>query len=291
MRRAAACAVVAACALVGAAVRADAATQSVDIQFAAFGTTPLEVLPGDTVTWTNVSTRQHTVTSDVGIFGSPLLSPGDTFSWSFQDVGAYPYHCTVHAGMVGEVDVRRVTLAPLPPAALATGTRVQLVGRTADASRPVWIQRSGADGSFTTVATATPAGSGEWHTSITARATGSYRAASGTDVSETRRLLVSGRRIAVHVTRRGVRAVVRPSDPSGRVVLQQRLRERFGWWTVARKRLDFLSEVSFRVRRPARVRVVLVDRDGWTPLTISRVAVLGDASHRRHGGRRRPAVA
>ena len=55
------------------------------------------------------------------------------------------------------------------------------------------------------------------------------------------------------------------------MVLQQRLRERFGWWTVARKRFDYLSQARFVVRRHARTRAVLVDRDGWTPLAVSRV--------------------
>ena len=49
------------------------------------------------------------------------------------------------------------------------------------------------------------------------------------------------------------------------------LRERFGWWPVARARLDYRLAGAFRVQRPARVRVVLVDKDGWTPLATSRV--------------------
>jgi hypothetical protein len=98
---------------------------------------------------------------------------------------------------------------------------------------------------------------------------------SGADASETRRILVSGRHVRVRLTRHGrVAVAVRPSLPGARIVLQQRLRERFGWWTVARKRLDFLSEASFRPRRRAPVRVVLVARDGWTPLATSRVVHL-----------------
>ncbi|HEU4976964.1 MAG TPA: hypothetical protein VFT50_17885, partial [Baekduia sp.] len=48
-------------------------------------------------------------------------------------------------------------------------------------------------------------------------------------------------------------------------------RERFGWWPVRRARLDYLSEAQLRVRHGGRVRVVLVGRDGWTPLATSPV--------------------
>jgi hypothetical protein len=106
---------------------------------------------------------------------------------------------------------------------------------------------------------------------VTAVAAADYRAVSGADASQVRRLLVSDRHVVARASRGVVAVTVRPSDPYGRVMLQQRLRERFGWWPVARKRLDYLSEARFHVSRRARTRVVLVDRDGWTPLAVSRV--------------------
>jgi plastocyanin len=243
----------------------------VNIQFAQFGPSRLDVLPAETVTWTNVSARQHTVTSDTGVFGSALLSSGARFSWTFTAVGAYPYHCTVHAGMTGEIDVRRVTFDPVPTTVLQPGTPVVLSGRTADPSAPVRIERS-ADGThFTPEAAAKPTTGGEWHATIKVRATADYRATSGPDVSEIRRLLVSSSHVRVHATRAGVAVRVTPKAPYGRLMLQRRIRERFGWWPIARKRLDYVSQARFHVRRPARVRVVLVDSDGWTPLAISRV--------------------
>jgi plastocyanin len=243
----------------------------VHIEFARFGPTQLDVLPAETVVWTNVSVRQHTVTSDAGVFGSALLSNGARFTWTFAGVGAYPYHCTVHAGMIGEVDVRRVTLSPVPTAVVRPGTPVELTGRTADPSVPVRIERSTDGTHFAPAATATPTTSGDWHAKVTVRATADYRATSGTDVSEIRRLHVSSSRVHVRASRAGVAVTVAPKDPYGRVMLQRHIRERFGWWPVARKRLDYVSEARFRVRRPARVRVLLLDTDGWTPLAISRV--------------------
>ena len=245
-----------------------AAEQEVSVQFAQFAPATLDVLPGETVAWTNVSPRSHTVTADA--FASGELPPGARFTWTAAPPGAYPYHCTIHPGMTGELDVRRVTLDPLPPAAVVAGTRVELTGRTADPLAPVRVERDRGDG-FTQVAVAAASPSGDWSATVTAVATADYRAVRGADPSQVRRLLVSDRRIAVRAGRGVVAVTVRPSDPYGHVMLQQRLRERFGWWPVARKRLDYLSEARFRVHRRARTRVVLVDRDGWTPLAFSRV--------------------
>jgi plastocyanin len=274
-------------AAVAGAAPAAAATQPVTIQFSAFGPSQVDALPGDTISWTNASTRVHTVVSDTGLFGSAQLATGGAFAWTSTQTGVYAYHCSIHPSMTGEIDVRGVTLGPVPTAALVAGTKVALDGRTADPTQPVRIERSTDGTRFTTIATATPDASGDWRASVSAARTADLRAASATGVSETRRVLVSDRKVRVRRTRRGVAVSVTPSDPGGRVMLQLRLRERFGWWTVSRKRLDFLSEASFRIaRRPARARVVLVDRDGWSSLATSRVVTFG--GHGGHGGHERP---
>jgi hypothetical protein len=84
-----------------------------------------------------------------------------------------------------------------------------------------------------------------------------------------RRLLVSTRKILIRRFRDGIVATVTPADPYARVVVEQLIHERFGWWPVAQTRLDYVSQTTFRVRRRARLRVVLVDRDGWTPIVTS----------------------
>jgi hypothetical protein len=94
-------------------------------------------------------------------------------------------------------------------------------------------------------------------------------------VSGTRHLTVSDRKVLVRATRSGIAVAVIPALPYARIALQQDLRERFGWWTTALSRLDYVSRASFRVARPARVRVVLVDKDGWTALATSPVLGLG----------------
>ncbi|MGH2837077.1 MAG: plastocyanin/azurin family copper-binding protein [Thermoleophilaceae bacterium] len=246
----------------------------VDIQFQAFAPSSLDVLPGETVEWSNVSERPHTVTADDDSFDSDEIEAGDRFGVTFPAVGAYRYHCRLHAGMEGEVDVRRVTMGTLPIGLVESGERIPVDGRTADPSVPVQIERStGAD--FETVATVTPDADGTWQGEIVAEETAEYRARIGTDVSDTRDLLVSDKRVIVRA-RRGGRLSVRvvPPNPYGRIMLELRLRERFGWWPQTFKRLDYLSRASFRVNRRVRARVSLVDRDGWTRLAISPVVRL-----------------
>jgi plastocyanin len=253
---------------------AGAPAPEVSIEFAAYRPSQLDVLPGETVSWTNVSQRTHTVTSDDGLFDSGNVPGGGHFAFQFKDVGIYKYHCTIHPSITGEVDVRRVTLDLLPTAAVPVGAPVAVNGRTADPAQPVVIQRRLDGASFTTVATASPAADGTWKTTLTAGATGDYRATSGSDVSETRRLLVETRRVVVHATRAGVSVTVAPSAPYARFLVEVYLRERFGWWPVASGRVNYVSEADVRLPRPARVRIVLVDKDGWTPLATSRVLVL-----------------
>lgn len=67
----------------------------------------IEVRVGDTVTWINDDSSPHTVTSssDDSTFDSDVLRKGETFSFTFDKEGEYPYFCTLHPSMVGTVIV------------------------------------------------------------------------------------------------------------------------------------------------------------------------------------------
>ncbi len=250
------------------------APQEVSIEFSDYRPSQLDVLPGETVLWTNVSVRTHTVTSDTGLFDSDEVQSNEHFSVQFNEVGTYRYHCTIHPSITGEVDVRRVTLGLFPTAVVKVGAPVEIDGRTADPKQPVVVQRKPNGGAFTTVATVTPAADGTWKTTVKAEVTGDYRAMSGTDVSETRRLLVSSQHVIVRPTRTGVAVTVTPSAPYAKFLVETFSRERFGWYPVASGLMNYVSQADVRIKRPARVRIVLVDKDGWTPIATSTVAVL-----------------
>ncbi len=51
---------------------------------------------GTTVTWTNNDNVAHTVTSVTGVFDSSSISPGSTWSYTFNQTGTFEYGCTIH---------------------------------------------------------------------------------------------------------------------------------------------------------------------------------------------------
>lgn len=70
----------------------------------------LEIEAGTTVTWTNQSSMTHTVTSGSdrtadGTFDSGNLSQGDTFSYTFNEVGEFDYFCIPHENMTATITV------------------------------------------------------------------------------------------------------------------------------------------------------------------------------------------
>lgn len=63
----------------------------------------LKIEKGETVTWINQDTAQHTATGDS--FDSKLLKKGQSFSHTFNETGTYPYICTPHPYMKGLIIV------------------------------------------------------------------------------------------------------------------------------------------------------------------------------------------
>jgi plastocyanin len=75
------------------------------IQDFAFQPSTLTVSAGTTVTWINRDGTNHPVASDTGVFSSGTLNQGESYSYTFNQTGSYPYHCTVHPSMTGTVIV------------------------------------------------------------------------------------------------------------------------------------------------------------------------------------------
>ena len=70
-----------------------------------FSPNPVEVKVGETVTWINDDSGRHTVTSKDGVFDSGMMGKGQSFSYTFDTAGEYPYYCEPHPNMVGTVVV------------------------------------------------------------------------------------------------------------------------------------------------------------------------------------------
>jgi plastocyanin len=271
-----------------AAVLALAAPASAEVAFvtadqSSFSPSHLDLLVGDPVNWRNASAREHDIRSDAAGFDSGRVAPTASFAHVFSAVGTYPYVCTLHAGMVGEVAVHPLLLDG-PRAPVARGAPVALHVRTpAGVAEAVIEEDTG--GGFRRVAVATPrAGSGHekheaegtLHATVTPQASAFYRAADAAGASPPLRVEVTDKTsfaVKTGAVRRGtaVRVSTRPAQPRARVVLQLRLRERFGWWTVARGRLDGRSRARFLLRRRGtmRARVAVVGSDWATLLAVS----------------------
>jgi plastocyanin len=259
-----------------------AAPIDAQIGFDAVAPQHLEVLQGDTVHWTNVSVRVHTVTADDGSFDSGRITPEGTYQRTFTTLGDTPYHCVIHPFIRGDVSVNRLLLtAPAQPA--SSSRPFPLAGRAAlPAGSPVTIEADRGAG-FAPVASATVAADGSFGADIVPGATATYRAVAGADTSPPVQLLVLNRTVAVRARRArngvSVQAAVTPASPGATVVLQLFLHEHFGWWPVQRTKLGRASTVRFALRLHRRVaaRVLLTLPDGATPLAVSRTIRLGRA--------------
>lgn len=71
----------------------------------AFDPAVIDVKVGDTVTWTNKDSANHTVTSTDGSIQSGTMASGQSFSYTFETAGTFDYHCEFHANMSGKVVV------------------------------------------------------------------------------------------------------------------------------------------------------------------------------------------
>jgi plastocyanin len=283
-----------------AAALALAAPASADVAFVAveqssFSPTHLDILVGDPVNWRNASVREHDIRSDAAGFDSGRLAPSTSFAHVFAATGTYPYICTIHAGMAGDVGVHPLLLDG-PHAPVARGAPVALHVRAPDGVGEAVIEED-TGGGFRRVAVARPpAGSGHeehdeegtLHATVTPQASASYRAVGPAGTSPALRVEVTDRTsfaLRAAAVRRGtlVRVRARPAQPGARVVLQLRLRERFGWWTVVREHLDDRSRAAFLLRRrgSVRARVAVVGEDWATVLAVSRPLRVRTPNRRR----------
>ena len=253
---------------VGAAA-ADAPVRTVTIPGKAYDPPHLDVLVGTAVTWKNDDAINHTVTADEDAFSSGYVPPGGSFSFTFAKQGRYPFHCTIHKFMKGEVDVFGLVLSG-PEGPVVSGARVVFAGLAPVGSETVTLRggvaertvRARPDGSFVVA--------------VNVGAPGAYRAVTGTLVSPVVRVLV---RPLVRIAKVGdtVRARTDPARPGARAVLQSYDREHFAWRSVARGSLDARSSVRFPIPGGVdRVRVLVVGGKGWAD-AASRVVVLGPA--------------
>ena len=108
-----------------------AETKTVSMKDFKFDPKTITVNVGDTITWTNNDTAEHTAQADDGSFDSKDVGAGKSSSITFAKAGTFAYYCKYHggpngAGMSGTVVVQDATqpapAAPAPAAAAPTGS-------------------------------------------------------------------------------------------------------------------------------------------------------------------------
>jgi plastocyanin len=70
-----------------------------------FSPNPVEIKVGETVTWINDNSGRHTLTSKDVVFDSGMMGKRQSFSFTFDKAGEYPYFCEPHPNMVGTMVV------------------------------------------------------------------------------------------------------------------------------------------------------------------------------------------
>lgn len=86
-------------------------TLQVSIKDMSFKLPEMTVPQGAVVKWTNNDGVSHNVVSS-GNFQSPILANGQSWQYTFKDLGTFEYTCTLHPGMTGKIIVKPENQVP-----------------------------------------------------------------------------------------------------------------------------------------------------------------------------------
>jgi plastocyanin len=103
------------------AAPASAADARVRIVSAGFSPATVTINTNDRVTWVNRDTRNHQVVADTGAFVSPVLRPGQSYTFTFRAAGTYRYRDALEPAERGTV---RVTG---PPPSVSLGATMPII--------------------------------------------------------------------------------------------------------------------------------------------------------------------
>ena len=81
----------------------------VSIQNMQFTPPQITVAKGGSVTWTNNDSITHTVVDDLSGVGGPSsgdITPGQSYTFTFNKTGSFQYHCSIHPSMRGTIVVK-----------------------------------------------------------------------------------------------------------------------------------------------------------------------------------------
>ncbi|MEY2533299.1 MAG: hypothetical protein QOF29_1209, partial [bacterium] len=173
--------VVAALATLAGAGPAGAAPAQVSIPGRFFAPLRVEVLAGESVTWTNRDFFDHDIAADDGSFGSAAMTSRGVFAHTFTATGVHTYYCRTHPTMRGQVDVFAFALRG-PPSSVPAGRAAVLRGLAPAGTAAVTIERLEA-GAFRAVAAAAVSPTGAFRATVVPAGPVVYRAVAGAATS------------------------------------------------------------------------------------------------------------
>jgi plastocyanin len=219
------------------------ATINVKITQGAFAPASVTINTGDTVTWTNNTNGMHQVVSDDGVFVSPVLTAGQSYSFTFKAAGKYVYHDALHPALKGTTTVT----GPPPEVTLSAGTAIVTYGgsttisgkvSSGDASASVVISsRTVGSSSTQQVATVTTGTGGTFTTTVKPSMQTTYTATWKGTTSQSVTVAVRPKIAFAHYGKTRFVAKVRTATSLEGHLLYLQRNTGVGWITVKRVRL------------------------------------------------------
>jgi plastocyanin len=250
------------------------ATAATAVSITSSGFAPAEITVGasDTVTWTNNDSVNRRVVADGGAFTSPVLPPGDTWSFTFPRAGVFAYHDQLKPTQKGTVRVRPTGTRSVTITAtirqVTLGSSLELSGSiSAGAGQQVIVVAKPYQGAETRTPVLTES-DGDWSLRVRPRIRTEYHAEWGQTMSAQSPVVFVRPAVQLRVlnakTGRFYTKVTALRSYRGKLVTLQRL-SGSTWVKVKRIRLGTGSAARFSARLPrtARIRVLVPTAPGY----------------------------
>lgn len=275
-----------ACALAALAASPGVGAETKTVQITRQGFTPssITIAVNDSVTWHNADSVGHQVVANDGSFASPVLRPGETYTYTFPKAAKLVYHDSFASSKRGTVTVK----APPASVTLAAATVTVTYGETAALSGVVSNQLANLPVTLTaqpygkgaqSVATGTTQAGGSFGFGVAPTIETSYQAHYSTAASPSVVVRVRPRVGFGHRGSRYVAEVTSDLSYAGRYVWLQRRSPFGGFRNVKRIYLGTTSRAVFTarlVRGRSILRLVLPDAQagvGYVGSTSRTIAV------------------
>lgn len=249
-------ALAAALALLGLPAAAGAETMTIAMPGKYFDPPRSTSVAGDVVVFENSDLVTHDVRLGGGVFDSGPIARFTSWSQQIDQPGSYPFLCTIHPFMTGNLDVLAATVAMAPDGVLA-GEQLTVSGRARAGTGRVGVDQSVAGGEWIEVGAARPDPDGTYATSVPAVEGASYRVTTpaGPTPPVTPRVTAHiDLHLAVRHTRRHtvVRVHTMPAATGFVATLERYARWRFRWRPARSAAIDARGRATFRLPADAR---------------------------------------